>query len=860
MTGLTDLDSRIAAAMEEVAALRHESRDLDARLREKPAAVNVETLLYPRSQCISELPCPSSSSTSKTCVHTKASSLTHATSSPCEAHRTSSPCEEPFAEPAVVASSPAFERTPSPQIVADTILQAPLMPKVTARPTRRSKPQQQPQEFPSEEELARLSRKERIALLEREEQENIILVPAPAPARLPQKEPEFPSDEQMANMSRKERIALLEKEQGVAMLAPAPAPVQLPQQVQELTDEQMASMSRKERIAFLEREEQGDVSSSIVQGDNSRYLARDTHDRSSKQQRPEFSRRCEERQSRSPLAVLAMSTSPSSEHAIAATATPRRPREERRPQAEQCFPSDDEFSKMSRKERIALMERDAHGSHDDASDLSDQNRPRGRLAQSQPPRGRTDCENSVGGVREASTSPVSGLAARRCARSSANSDPDRYDGPVETNRAVLPPRPAKEYLSDEAFASLSRKERIALLEREAGSSKKGEMRTSSPSCKLPPIEQSSPRSNPYARGPPRIPSVGPRHGSVDGNSDHQPPGADEEAAFEQRRQQRRIRLQQRQRVDAPIKASRSDDLSDPVEDLKQALRDKNQTFGARETQLQKVDRRHAGTGSSTQPTICKQGKQLLEEMEALASGASSSCQWPALCKDLAATAHRLQPGDVLRAIQCLSACADGLDDEAAAAMREAAEALLACVSPQLGSMDCSLIADFLHVMAAANVGEQTYLDMMLAQLLVVLRKNDAVVTPRALSVLARSIALLHSKGLSAKKAGSGASSTANKRCVDILNQRLANALMNFGEDEFACVGGVYLVAFFEDNQRRTYLARAAELEVGLGPTSRNCLVAMKAVEVAVRQHSFAFIATLPDASKDYLAKLKAAAV
>merc|ERR1719473_1622123 len=109
--------------------------------------------------------------------------------------------------------------------------------------------------------------------------------------------------------------------------------------------------------------------------------------------------------------------------------------------------------------------------------------------------------------------------------------------------------------------------------------------------------------------------------------------------------------------------------------------------------------------------------------------------------------------------------------------------------------------------------------MILAQLLVVLRRNDAALTPRVLAVLAGSIATLHTKGLSAKKAGSGASSSANKRCMDTLNQKIGEALMDFGDYEFARVGGPYIVVFFEDSQRRTYLARAAELEVGLRPGS-----------------------------------------
>lgn len=524
----------------------------------------------------------------------------------------------------------------------------------------------------------------------------------------------------------------------------------------------------------------------------------------------------------------------------------------------QTFPSDEEFRKMSRKDRIALMEQEAFGNQDQA-DFRESSR--GRLAQSQPPRRHLDPEvdepaGSTDGFRVRGAQD--GVARRR-ARGSGNSDPEASQGARRPPAHCL--RPTQE-ISDEAFATMSRKERIALLEREAGSSDKGDMRTASP--KLPPIEQPSPRCNPHARGAAKASSLGPRGGTVD-HGDDQSLGDGEDAAFEERRRLRRMRLQQRQRSDASTKLQHCDEVVDPVDDLKQTVHDRNQshrgdTLQARETPAQKVDRRQASTGSSAQPPTGKLPKPLIDEIEAMAIGSDSSGQWHGLCADLATIAHRLQPGDVLRAIKALSACADAgwLSDTDAAAMLGAVEALLACVTNLLGSLDSSLIADFLHVMAVSKVAEQTYLDMMLAQLLVVLRRSDGTATPEVLSILAGSIATLHSKGLSAKKGGSGASSSANKRCMDTLNQRIGDALVDFGENEFARIGGAYLVVFLEDSQRRAYLARAAELEVGLRPDSHKCLMAMKAVEVAVRQHSFAFIATLADASKDYLAKLKAA--
>merc|ERR1719146_373027 len=110
------------------------------------------------------------------------------------------------------------------------------------------------------------------------------------------------------------------------------------------------------------------------------------------QQRPASLRPREERQPRSGVSTGSMSARepsppsipPQSENTMPPSGTPKRPqtgREEGRRQLVQTFPSDEEFSKMSRKDRIALMEREAGGNQDQA-DFKESSR--GRLAQSQP--------------------------------------------------------------------------------------------------------------------------------------------------------------------------------------------------------------------------------------------------------------------------------------------------------------------------------------------------------------------------------------------------------------------------------------------------------------------------------------------
>merc|ERR1740130_456186 len=102
----------------------------------------------------------------------------------------------------------------------------------------------------------------------------------------------------------------------------------------------------------------------------------------------------------------------------------------------------------------------------------------------------------------------------------------------------------------------------------------------------------------------------------------------------------------------------------------------------------------------------------------------------------------------------------------AVALKCAAEALLSCASSQLGALGTPSVANAIRLMAAAKVSEQTFLDVLLAQLLVLLRHDRANFSPSMLAGLAGSLGALHEAGTSAKRAASGPSSTANKRCVD----------------------------------------------------------------------------------------------
>jgi len=259
-------------------------------------------------------------------------------------------------------------------------------------------------------------------------------------------------------------------------------------------------------------------------------------------------------------------------------------------------------------------------------------------------------------------------------------------------------------------------------------------------------------------------------------------------------------------------------------------------------------------------------RSVVEELEDIACLNMDDPKWVPLCTSIAASAHKLSPGNLGQAFQVVAGVsttmvADGRGCNAGgtAAFRSVVDAVLMCITPHLASLSIVVVADALAAMAAARIEEQSYLDMLLVQLLVLLRRERSSFTPGMVASLAGAIGTLHAAGVSAKRAGSGASSAANKRCLDALAEQIAGSMGSFRAEELGRIGGAYLVAFTDDLLRRAVLARAAELGIGFGEgASQSELVAMQDIERATRQHSFAFIASLPDQTKDYLMKLKAA--
>lgn len=521
---------------------------------------------------------------------------------------------------------------------------------------------------------------------------------------------------------------------------------------------------------------------------------------------------------------------------------------------------------MSRRERIALLEREGSSGGAIAPEVS-------ALPSSAGPARTDESSSSCAGV-PAEAAPVRENSVSRWRRV------PRSDVGLPQQQARLPEIPSEqldqmsraqriallERCEDGRDASnqFSRRERIALLERA-----EGDERPDDAAVKR--REDVAARSREDSAT--RRRGAGLREPSASSATNDEMLDSDE-AWIEQRRQSRKMRLQQH----TAGRNARSDASSgrDSPSGAGLAAADLETRVDAEPRAHRTVERRPPREGdSSSAPEVARRGaaregppakgRLSAEDLEAIASMAVDDARWPELCHGIASGAHELSTGSLSRILSALAGatakCSGRLPagSPGMAAFHSAAEALLVCATPQLGTLGAVAMADALRIMAAARVEEQTYLDMLLAQLLVLLRRERASFSTLVLATIANALGWLQDLGLSAKRAASGASSAANRRCTEALSEQITKSLDEFGGEDLAQVGGSFIVAFMDDVQKRMLLRRAAEIQIGLCPETQRWLSDMQDIERVVRKHSFAFIASLPDQTKDYLIKVKAVA-
>jgi len=215
-------------------------------------------------------------------------------------------------------------------------------------------------------------------------------------------------------------------------------------------------------------------------------------------------------------------------------------------------------------------------------------------------------------------------------------------------------------------------------------------------------------------------------------------------------------------------------------------------------------------------------------------------------------------GEVLRAIRLV---AKGLarflptphTSKLADSLKSTAETLIASIASKVRESDVQFLANALETMAMTRLGEQIYLDMMLAQLLVLLKKEPGRFSTVLMMRIQNAIGVLYQEMKLTPNSGNGT----GLRFVEGMNARLCRRISEV-LDEMGLLHPAYLLAFCDDAQKRLILHRCGQLQLGIRPDNRDQLPGMKKVEKAVYDHAFAFVQTLPHFTQEYLAALRAA--
>ncbi|CAE7719044.1 unnamed protein product [Symbiodinium pilosum] len=217
-------------------------------------------------------------------------------------------------------------------------------------------------------------------------------------------------------------------------------------------------------------------------------------------------------------------------------------------------------------------------------------------------------------------------------------------------------------------------------------------------------------------------------------------------------------------------------------------------------------------GSAPEP-VTVPAQQAVEE---LAKHSFEDLRYAKACYSLSRNAHRLSTGSLVRAVEVLAA---GERAPPETNQLACADAVIGALAPQMTSLGLPVMRNCLKAMTVVDVQEQTYLDMLLAQLLVLLRRDSASFPPSVLAALAGSIGSLYQAGVSARRGASSASCAANRRCIDMLNELILRHAAEFAEEELAALGSAYVLTFMDDVLRRTILRGAAAVCAGLRPDS-----------------------------------------
>eukprot|EP00747_Dinoflagellata_sp_TGD_P072952 gnl/TRDRNA2_/TRDRNA2_157692_c0_seq1.p1 gnl/TRDRNA2_/TRDRNA2_157692_c0~~gnl/TRDRNA2_/TRDRNA2_157692_c0_seq1.p1 ORF type:complete len:744 (-),score=123.91 gnl/TRDRNA2_/TRDRNA2_157692_c0_seq1:76-2250(-) len=258
-------------------------------------------------------------------------------------------------------------------------------------------------------------------------------------------------------------------------------------------------------------------------------------------------------------------------------------------------------------------------------------------------------------------------------------------------------------------------------------------------------------------------------------------------------------------------------------------------------------------------SLCDTQALLTQAERAVEHGASED-QWLRIATQLCSRAYDLSCDEVLRVVRTLGNAALGSGADSARGKKEllrAADHLLASLTCRLQDTSVDALTDVLETMSDAGIGNQTFLDLILAQTLARHHRDCQALTPSRALRLASALGRLASTLRLRPKGNGGPGTSTSRKMMEILQKRIVERLSECEVEGLARLDEYYLTRLCEDDAARLIIERMAQLEIGFRGASKQYLPLMIRLEAAIqRELSNPFRWNLPRLARDYLARLK----
>lgn len=256
-------------------------------------------------------------------------------------------------------------------------------------------------------------------------------------------------------------------------------------------------------------------------------------------------------------------------------------------------------------------------------------------------------------------------------------------------------------------------------------------------------------------------------------------------------------------------------------------------------------------------------RQLVGHVDDLAQRGADAAAWARLATQLCVKMYDLEPNEVLRMVKVLGAAAREFSGTEKAELLRSAETLFGSIACRLqvdrvAQQNVDFLATALEAMGEAGIGNQAYLDLIIAALLSHARADTQCLAPprglRVASALGRLLAVLR---LRPRGVGNAQTST-NMRFIDVLNDRIAATIDESSPESLAKLDSHYLARLCGDELRRMLVVQMAKLQLGFRQKTQCYLSALVDTESTLRselKETWRF--GLPREAREYLERLKA---